>query len=43
MTLIPEDKPEERTVITYRSLELGLGLSPDFFSIQTLMRKDLAQ
>ena len=43
MDLIPEDKPDERTVITYSSLELGLGLTPDFFSRQTLTRKDLAQ
>jgi hypothetical protein len=43
MELIPEDKPGERTVITYGSLELGLNLKPDFFSRQTLTRKDLAQ
>jgi hypothetical protein len=43
MELIPEDKPEERTVIIYSSLEIGLGLTPDFFSRQTLTRKDLAQ
>lgn len=43
MTLIPEDKPEERTVITYGALELGLDLEEDFFSRQTLTRKDLAR
>lgn len=43
MILVPEDKPGERTVITYESLELGLGLKPDFFSRSTLTRKDLVQ
>ncbi len=43
MILVPEDKPEERTVITYESLELGLGLKPDFFSRSTLTRKDLVR
>lgn len=43
MELIPEDKPGEKTVITYNSLEIGLDLTTDFFSRQTLTRKDLAQ
>jgi hypothetical protein len=43
MTLIPEDKPEERTVIIYDTLDLGLDLKEDFFSRQTLTRKDLAR
>jgi hypothetical protein len=43
MILVPEDKPEEKTVITYDSLELGLGLKPDFFSRSTLTRKDLVR
>ena len=43
MTLIPEDKPSERTIITYGSLDLGLDLTPDFFSRQTLTRKDLTR
>ena len=43
MILIPEDKPEEKTVITYDSLELGLGLKTDFFSRATLTRKDLVR
>jgi outer membrane lipoprotein-sorting protein len=43
MILIPEDKPDEKTVITYDSLELGLGLKPDFFSRSTLTRKDLVR
>jgi len=43
MILVPEDKPDEKTVITYESLELGLGLKPDFFSRATLTRKDLVQ
>ena len=43
MVLVPEDKPEEKTVIIYDSLELGLGLKPDFFSRNTLTRKDLVR
>ena len=43
MVLVPEDKPEEKTVITYESLELGLGLKPDFFSRSTLTRKNLVR
>ena len=41
MTLIPEDKPEERTVIVYESLELDLDLDKDFFSRANITRKDL--
>jgi outer membrane lipoprotein-sorting protein len=41
MTLIPEDKPEERTVITYDSLELDLDLDEGFFSRANITRKDL--
>ena len=43
MVLVPEDKPDEKTVISYDSLELGLGLKTDFFSRRTLTRKDLVQ
>ena len=43
MILVPEDKPDEKTVITYESLELGLGLTKDFFSRSTLTRKDLVR
>lgn len=43
MELVPEDKPGEKTVVTYDSLELGLGLKADFFSRATLTRKDLAR
>ena len=41
MTLIPEDKPEERTVITYDSLDLDLDLDKGFFSRANITRKDL--
>ncbi|MDF1536272.1 MAG: outer membrane lipoprotein-sorting protein [bacterium] len=41
MTLIPEDKPEERTVITYDSLDLNLDLDADFFSRANITGKDL--
>lgn len=43
LVLVPADKPEEKTVITYDSLELGLGLKPDFFSRSTLTRRDLVR
>ena len=43
MTLVPEDKPKESTVIVYHTLKLGLGLKEEFFSMATLVRKDLAQ
>ncbi len=32
----PEDKPDERTTIRYRSLEFGVPLSPGFFSLRNL-------
>ena len=41
MNLVPEDKPDESTVIIYQSLELGLDLKPDFFFFFSLTRKDL--
>jgi outer membrane lipoprotein-sorting protein len=41
MVLIPEDKPDERTVIRYNSMEFGLGLDESFFSRKNLTRKDL--
>jgi len=43
MTLHPEDEPEEYTRIVYNTLELGVGITEDFFSRSTLTRKDLAQ
>ena len=36
MTIRPEDKPEERTVILYESLEFDVGLEESFFSLRNL-------
>lgn len=39
MTVRPEDKPDERTVIRYRDLEFDVRLSPDFFSLRSLQAR----
>ena len=39
MTVRPEDKPGERTVIRYRDLEFDVRLTPDFFSLRTLQTR----
>jgi hypothetical protein len=36
MTVQPVDKPEERTVLQYRTIEFDLPLKEDFFSLRTL-------
>ncbi len=36
LEVIPADKPEERTVVTYQSLEFDIGLRPAFFSLRNL-------
>lgn len=36
MTVVPTDKPDERTVIRYRSLEFDIDLQPSFFSLRQL-------
>lgn len=36
MSMHPEDKPGERTTVTYSSLEFNIGLEPGFFSLQRL-------
>jgi len=36
LTVIPADKPDERTVIIYRDLQFDVGLTPAFFSLQAL-------
>jgi len=43
MTLVPADKPDEKTVIRYTDMEFGLDLTEDFFSIRNLSRRDLIQ
>jgi outer membrane lipoprotein-sorting protein len=39
MTVRPEDKPNERTVIRYRDLEFDVRLTPDFFSLRSLQAR----
>ncbi len=43
MTLIPADKPMEKTVIRYKKLTLDVPLTPDFFSLTRLSRGGLAR
>jgi outer membrane lipoprotein-sorting protein len=43
MTLVPADKPNEKTVIRYTDMEFDLDLNEDFFSIRNLSRRDLLQ
>lgn len=38
MTLTPADEPDQRTVMTYDSVEFGVELSPDFFTRQNMTR-----
>lgn len=39
MTLKPEDKPDESTVIVYRDIAFGVKLDESFFSLQSLKRR----
>lgn len=39
LTLQPEDKPNESTVIAYREITFGVPLDPGFFSLQNLKRR----
>jgi hypothetical protein len=39
MTVQPEDKPAERTVIRYRDLAFDVRLTPDFFSLRSLQAR----
>jgi outer membrane lipoprotein-sorting protein len=39
MRLQPQDKPDESTVITYRSIEFGVPLEAAFFSLQSLQKR----
>lgn len=38
LTLQPQDKPDESTVISYREIEFGVPLDTSFFSLQNLRR-----
>jgi Outer membrane lipoprotein-sorting protein len=40
MTVVPADKPGERTVLRYTSLKFDVPLEPSFFSLQRLQRTD---
>jgi len=39
MSLQPEDKPNESTVISYQSIEFGVPLKESFFSLQNLQQR----
>jgi outer membrane lipoprotein-sorting protein len=36
MTVVPSDKPDEHTTITYHTLSFDVGLTPAFFSLRNL-------
>ena len=38
VTMVPEDKPRESTIITYDKMEFNIQLDNDFFSLRTLQR-----
>ena len=38
VTMVPEEKPEEYTIIHYEKMEFDLDLDDDFFSLRTLQR-----
>ena len=38
VTMVPEEKPEESTVIHYEKMGFDIGLDDDFFSLRTLQR-----
>jgi hypothetical protein len=38
VTMVPEDKPEESTIINYEKMGFDIGLDDDFFSLRTLQR-----
>jgi outer membrane lipoprotein-sorting protein len=38
VTMVPEDKPEESTIILYKEFDFDLDLDDDFFSLRTLQR-----
>ena len=38
VTMVPEDKQEESTIIHYKKLEFNIGLDDEFFSLRTLQR-----
>jgi hypothetical protein len=39
MSLQPEDKPNESTVIVYHDIKFGVPLQDSFFSLQSLKQR----
>jgi len=39
LTLQPEDKPDESTVIVYKEIVLDVPIEENFFSLQNLQRR----
>jgi outer membrane lipoprotein-sorting protein len=38
VTMVPEEKPDESTIVRYEKMEFDIGLDDDFFSLRTLQR-----
>jgi outer membrane lipoprotein-sorting protein len=38
VTMVPQDKPDESTIIKYKEFEFDIDLDDDFFSLRTLQR-----
>ena len=38
VTMVPEDKPNESTIIHYKEFDFDIDLGDDFFSLRTLQR-----
>ena len=38
LTMVPEEKPDESTIVRYEKMEFDIGLDDDFFSLRTLQR-----
>jgi hypothetical protein len=38
VSMVPKDKPEESTVITYKKMDFDIDLDNDFFSLRNLQR-----
>jgi hypothetical protein len=38
VTMVPEDKPKESTVIHYEQMDFDIDLKDDFFSLRTLQK-----
>ena len=38
VAMVPEDKPEESTIIHYKKIDFDIDLKDDFFSLRTLQK-----